>query len=252
MEPIQIVSSSISPKDFFEEFVKLRRPVAFSGQFNDTSWKADKWSMNYLKEKAGNDTVQVEVKQGNSFGKGSSESIKFASFIERVQSGDNTLYLSTQELPYSLDDMPALVSTPVSSLVTDIPACPAIVGGLVPQNVNLWIGYSREETSSGLHHDYHDNVYILLQGRKRFILFPPETACSLYTYGEIDFIHPNGRICYKGQQRTCADGSAQSSVQAMQASLRVDAAAERLEKVCRHDYCGIHVRPQITCIYLYT
>ena len=53
--------------------------------------------------------------------------------------------------------------------------------------------------SSGLHHDYHDNLYILLRGRKRFRLFPPDHAHRLYTHGAIACIHPNGRIVYKGQ-----------------------------------------------------
>ena len=29
-------------------------------------------------------------------------------------------------------------------------------------------------SSSGLHHDFHDNLYILLRGRKRFHLWSPE------------------------------------------------------------------------------
>jgi len=52
-------------------------------------------------------------------------------------------------------------------------------------------------SSSGLHHDYHDNLYCLLKGRKRFRIFPPDMADQLHTHGEIYKIHPNGRIVYK-------------------------------------------------------
>lgn len=52
---------------------------------------------------------------------------------------------------------------------------------------------------SGLHHDYHDNLYVLLKGQKQFLLFPPETASMMYTNGEIEYVHKNGRIVYKGQ-----------------------------------------------------
>ena len=54
-------------------------------------------------------------------------------------------------------------------------------------------------SSSGLHHDYHDNLYCLLRGRKRFRLYPPAMARRLYTRGTIHKIHPSGRIVYEGQ-----------------------------------------------------
>ena len=53
--------------------------------------------------------------------------------------------------------------------------------------------------SSGLHHDYHDNLYILLRGRKRFRLYPPSEARNMYTHGQVQHVHPNGRIIYKNQ-----------------------------------------------------
>jgi len=36
-------------------------------------------------------------------------------------------------------------------------------------------------------------------GLKQFLLFPPETASMMYTNGEIEYVHKNGRIVYKGQ-----------------------------------------------------
>ena len=53
--------------------------------------------------------------------------------------------------------------------------------------------------SSGLHHDFHDNLYILLRGRKRFRLYPPEQAKRMYTHGRIAKVHANGRIVYTDQ-----------------------------------------------------
>ena len=55
----------------------------------------------------------------------------------------------------------------------DFPLKPKIIGNLIPQNINLWMGNSTststttEGTSSGLHHDYHDNLYIVLKGKKK-------------------------------------------------------------------------------------
>lgn len=61
------------------------------------------------------------------------------------------------------------------------------------QAVNVWMGASVAGASSGLHHDFHDNLYVLLAGTKRFRLFPPALADRMYTCGAVDRIHPNGR-----------------------------------------------------------
>lgn len=59
----------------------------------------------------------------------------------------------------------------VTELINDIPIRPRIMGRLVPQQVNLWLGNNRDGSTSGLHHDFHDNIYVLLRGRKRYVGF---------------------------------------------------------------------------------
>lgn len=65
---------------------------------------------------------------------------------------------------------PRVMAGPLDKLRGDFPLRPRLVGGLVPQNVNLWMGNSRggKGSSSGLHHDFHDNLYVLLRGKKTF------------------------------------------------------------------------------------
>ncbi|KAJ1557600.1 hypothetical protein HK405_015618, partial [Cladochytrium tenue] len=66
---------------------------------------------------------------------------------------------------------------PLQLLLGDFPLRPSLLGSLVPQQVNLWIGAATSEgVSSGLHHDYADNLYVMIRGRKRFTLFPPSDA----------------------------------------------------------------------------
>ena len=63
-------------------------------------------------------------------------------------------------------------------------------------------------TCAGLHHDYHDNLYVLIKGEKTFELYAPSDAACMYTKGEIDKVYPNGRIVYKGVgEGVNADGS---------------------------------------------
>ena len=61
---------------------------------------------------------------------------------------------------------PALMSAPVTQLMGDFPMRPALVGNLVPMNYNVWMGAAADGSTSGLHHDFHDNFYCLLHGRK--------------------------------------------------------------------------------------
>ncbi|KAG7884023.1 hypothetical protein KL938_002608 [Ogataea parapolymorpha] len=96
---------------------------------------------------------------------------------------------------------------------------PGLLAGLVPQQINLWMGRADPDSrllfdesqpllglgrslpspgasSSGLHHDHADNLYILISGKKRFTLFPPTDAPNLYTVGDIEKIYPSGVIDY--------------------------------------------------------
>lgn len=91
---------------------------------------------------------------------------------------------------------------------------------LVPQQINMWFGRTpndtkqlkitckdnkisinkglptKNSTSTGLHHDHADNIYILIQGKKRFTLFSPDFAHDLYTTGDVRCIYDTGVIDY--------------------------------------------------------
>jgi quercetin dioxygenase-like cupin family protein len=46
------------------------------------------------------------------------------------------------------------------------------------------MGFAGEKGSStGLHHDYHDNIYIVMKGKKKFEIYSPGDADKLTTYG---------------------------------------------------------------------
>jgi hypothetical protein len=86
-----------------------------------------------------------------------------------------------------------------------IPSTLPWAGHLKLESCNLWMGKSQNGSSSGLHHDYHDNFYILQQGKKQFELYSPDTAPYMKTFGQIDKIHFNGVISYVGAE-TRPDG----------------------------------------------
>lgn len=110
-----------------------------------------------------------------------------------------------------------LFQPPLSNLFDKLPAQPPYFQNLIPQQINLWMGYNKAKfdklqdvdlnnigkiipgngTSSGLHHDHSDNLYILLSGIKRFTIVSPKYAASLYTVGNIQKVYANGVIDYK-------------------------------------------------------
>ncbi|KAJ3134086.1 DnaJ sub C member 7 [Physocladia obscura] len=88
---------------------------------------------------------------------------------------------------------------PLARVLSYIPLRPDPIPHLVPQQMNLWMGVAPPEgISSGLHHDYADNLYVLLQGKKQFTIIPPSEAPNLELYGHKDLqvVHENGLISY--------------------------------------------------------
>jgi len=142
------------------------------------------------------------------------------------------LYLTTQNVTTDDGGRPRVMSNFMRKLADDFPLRPAIAGNLVPQNVNVWMGRTKGGSSSGLHHDYHDNLYIPVEGRKKFDLYAPSDAPFLYTRGTLRRIHPNGRINYRGEE-TLGDGSHPGAERALDASLRQDEALRELEEAER-------------------
>eukprot|EP01090_Pellita_catalonica_P023596 TRINITY_DN981_c0_g1_i1.p2 TRINITY_DN981_c0_g1~~TRINITY_DN981_c0_g1_i1.p2 ORF type:complete len:402 (+),score=77.14 TRINITY_DN981_c0_g1_i1:29-1207(+) len=198
----------LSGKDaahFFAECVKKRRPCVLEG-FDDEDWKGDVWDFDYLKQKAGDAEVQVELKGKNgAFGNADPRvRMKFESFLTKLEKGETSMYLTTQ---YEDEDDETQFPPPTNFLRSDFPAVPKLLGNLRLQQVNLWIGHSPAETSSGLHHDFHDNLYILLRGSKRFTLYPPQDADKMYLHGQVQTIHPNGLICYQNGPSVRSDGA---------------------------------------------
>ena len=124
-----------------------------------------------------------------------------------------------------------LYQPPLTNLVNHpeiLPYSPSFFN-LVPQQINLWMGSSSTNTnikethnnftideskpdlglgkqlpgepprgtSTGLHHDHADNLYILVLGKKRFTILSPNDAMKLYTVGNIYKIFNSGIIDYE-------------------------------------------------------
>jgi hypothetical protein len=229
---IPILSSSVAPKLFFDEYVAKRTPAVFQGHLTDAAWKGHLWTNAYLKDKASDCALKIEYRDDSSgrFGNGLEKVSTFGNLLTALEQRNPCFYLTTQDLVYDDDGMPHIISKPLDKLLDDFPLVPSLLSTLIPSNINIWMGYSETYSTSGLHHDYHDNLYILLRGQKRFTLYSPDEARNMYTVGELLRVHENGRINYRGQP-TNADGSDINASQAANLAAKLDSAASRLENV---------------------
>ena len=109
------------------------------------------------------------------YGRGNTRQMAFGAFLQRLAHGDRSLYMTTQTLPKDEEGNVALFGPPLTKLAGDFPLRPRLAGNLVPHNINVWWGHSGGDgeegveggrsSSSGLHHDYHDNLYLVVKGR---------------------------------------------------------------------------------------
>jgi hypothetical protein len=190
-----------------------------NGHPTDPEWTAtDKWTVDYLLKRASKVPVRVEhrtAEQG-SYGQGDASKLdmKFGDVLKKLSKGDTSLYMTTQPVAPAPDGHPEIMAPPTSYVATDFPIQPEILGNLVPQQVNIWMGCAPKGSSTGLHVDFHDNLYILLYGKKRFRLFPPSALPRLYLHGEATVVYPNGRIVFERQGNVLPDGSEAGEVAA--------------------------------------
>jgi len=214
------VSPDIKPADFFQRYVKTRHPAVFSGLLQDPSFSSSQWTNSYLSSRAGEAAVLVEDRQSAdgllSFGTLSTKvEMKYADFVKAVISKETRYYMTTQDLEQFVDKcdefgLPKCVAAqPLHMLSDNYPVQPAILGSLVPHQISLWQGSTGNGSglSSGLHHDFHDNFYLLIRGTKRFRLFPPSAAELLHVSGRLAKIHRNGLIVYDSPVSVRADGA---------------------------------------------
>lgn len=92
--------------------------------------------------------AQLQVEQRGSeaegFGKGHKVPLPFGEMLRRMAGGDTSLYLTTQSVEMGPDGHARLYASPVAELAADIPLVPAVMGSLVPQSINLWVGAARD------------------------------------------------------------------------------------------------------------
>ena len=254
------VSADIQPADFFESYVKTRRPAVFSGLLTDSVFKGHEWTNSYLSTWAGEAQVLVEDRKCAhgllSFGTSATKiEMKYAYFVKAVAAHETRYYLTTQDLERFVDEYDefgipkCIAAQPLRTLNDGYPSQPTVLGNLIPHQVSLWHGCTGKgsSSSSGLHHDFHDNLYLLIRGRKRFRLFPPSAANALHVSGRLSKIHKNGLIVYESPSgkpspvSVRADGAPLSVIarcRQRETERNLEAAENQLKQLCSVNMSG--------------
>jgi hypothetical protein len=141
------IITAIDSKEFFLKYITTRTPCILQNTFN-----FDWLNLEYLNSKE--TTVQVETLKDSTFGHEGRTEIHFKEFVEKLKDGN--IYLTTQyteENSFDEFSIKSFAAPPLDQFIKEIPTRLEIFKNLVPQQMNLWIGSSKEGTSSGLHHD---------------------------------------------------------------------------------------------------
>lgn len=215
---VDILETIPSSRAFFEAYIAPRRPVVVRSHNNN--WNAQQIVQSLARIQ---DTVVVEQRRScyERFGQDRKQSVvmKVSEFVEycqekkkkkkeskQQQQHQGMYYLSTQhqQQPNNQNETmdrppPPHYGCPCDTLVEQqlLPkTLDSLAGNLILESVNLWMGVAANFHTSGLHHDFHDNFYHVLSGRKRFVVFAPHDASNLAVSGTIHCIYPNGLISY--------------------------------------------------------
>lgn len=184
-------------RDFYLQYFTARQPLVI--KFRDLAeigWRTSLWTNDYLRYKAGAQTVQVQKRHHDEVFKPENSGytpMAFRDFLARVMDnpdGDNSLYLNLQNFSDN-----RTLEPPALQLIGDY-TVPYYFKDLLLRCINIWMGNSRTPIVTPLHHDFNDNLYTVVDGAKQFAIFPPDQAENLYVRGDIREVQANGIITY--------------------------------------------------------
>ncbi|EDL45611.1 hypothetical protein PVIIG_03719 [Plasmodium vivax India VII] len=201
---IDRIDGDISAEQFYLDYILKRKPCLLNSEY--VIKNRCNIDIKYLRENIENVPVELEQKISNSFGIGEKKKMKFHDFLSLLEEGNTDYYLNTQYIKESAYCPSDFCNALTRQMINFLPKRLEIMGNLEIYQYNVWLGNNADEDlKTFLHHDYHDNVYVLLKGRKVFRIYSPDFAPHLKTNGNVYRVHNNGLITYSPFIRS--DGS---------------------------------------------
>jgi jumonji domain-containing protein 7 len=170
--------------EFYREYVAKNRPVIITDMMEN--WPAmQKWTNSYLKQKAGNAEVTVDVTPSGYgdhvvddkyFVKPLEKKMKFGDFLDIIEGNKKShgvYYVQHQNSNFTKE-----FSTLLQDVPPEIEEWGELIFGNPPDAVNLWIG--TPNSVSTMHKDHYENFYFVVKGEKHFTLLPPTDLYFLH------------------------------------------------------------------------
>ncbi|KAI5251918.1 Clavaminate synthase-like protein [Aureobasidium subglaciale] len=176
----------------FMQYVASNRPFVVRKAAED--WVAvQKWDSHYLLKVLGDSLVNVAItpfgSNADAVLKEDDGSLSYVKPLERLEPFDKVIrYIAEQESNQSETSSPIKYAqtqndnlrNEYSSLFEDVPSdipFARIALRKKPEAVNFWLGNSLSTTS--LHKDNYENLYVQVRGQKHFVIMPPVAAAAV-------------------------------------------------------------------------
>ncbi|ETW52853.1 hypothetical protein PFUGPA_05161 [Plasmodium falciparum Palo Alto/Uganda] len=192
---IDRIHENITAEKFYVDYILKRKPCILKSEYViKNKLNID---LNFMKEKIENVNVHLEKRISNSFGTGEKKKMKFHKFLSLLEKGNKKYYLNTQYVKENAYHPKDFCNSITRQMINYLPKELEIMGNLEIYQYNIWLGNNKStKLKTYLHHDYHDNIYVLLKGKKTFRIYSPNFAYRLKTNGKIFKVHKNGLITY--------------------------------------------------------
>src|SRR6056297_2591294 len=172
---------SLSPLDFFEEYVIKSKPVILKENMPCLS----KWDLKYILQKISHMDVRYKVSRSHKYPDFSQTetlnyiSSTFAQYVEKAF-GDNKNYCFLSGDECAFYDL-GKVNTAMSELASDY-CIPNVIKDVSVKKIGFWV--SPKGTRSWLHYDGlgSQNLNLQVKGSKSVDLYSPCLASKLYLY----------------------------------------------------------------------
>lgn len=182
-----ILHEEPSPLEFMRYVARNRPFIVKNGA---ASWKArQRWNAAYLKSVMAGQTVNVSLTPhgnadsvvslpngGNLFVKPHEHTADFSSVLDSIRSQSSPSTDPRRPIRYAQTQNDNLRDE-YSSLFGDVPSSIAfarVALAQAPDAVNFWLGSAASTTA--LHKDNYENIYVQILGAKHFVLLPPVDA----------------------------------------------------------------------------
>lgn len=166
---------------------------------------------NYLISKAGDMTVRISTlnkgalpaREGFAPLSSHYEMVNFGDFMQEVENVDLGNVSASRLAGRYMNQQRKKMRTgpyshPLGRFLKDFGTPSFFASAYQSVEVNMWIGVADPVNGSiaALHNDALDNLYLLVRGRKKFTLFPPDDIANLYPNRQLASVERNGVIYY--------------------------------------------------------